>query len=141
MNLIQVYGKEIISLIVPLLVWALNYFLRPKAKILLASPHAFTFLVQEPLRDSKGEVVQPSQTVYTQSLQIRSAGKVPISNMEVIFNWKPMYMNLWPPRHYDEVMERDERCTIKFDSLAPGEFFHIELLSINNKLPDVLAIR
>jgi hypothetical protein len=141
MEVIKAYGKEIVALLVPCVAWALNYIFRVKAKIHFATPHQFTFLVQEPLRDPQGNEMQPSQTVYTRSLLIRNAGKVPVTGIEIVFNWKPMCMNIWPPRHYDELIEPDRRCTIKFESLAPGECFGLELLSVNNQLPEVLTMR
>jgi hypothetical protein len=140
-EIIKAYGKEIVALLVPCVAWALNYFFRAKAKIHFATPHQFVFLVQEPLRDAQGTVIQPSQTVYTRSLLIRNAGKVPVTGIEIVFNWKPMCMNIWPPRHYDELIEPDNRSTIKFDSLAPGEYFGLELLSVNNQLPEALTVR
>jgi hypothetical protein len=140
-ELIKAYGKEIVALLVPCVTWVLNYLFRAKAKIHFATPHQFTFLIQEPLRDAKGNVIQPSQTVYTKSLSVRNAGKLPVTGIEIVFNWKPMCMNVWPPRHFDELLETDRRCTIKFESLAPGEYFGLELLSVNNQLPEVLTMR
>lgn len=141
MELLKAYGKEIVALLVPFVTWALNYFFRAKAKIHFSTPHQFVFLVQEPLRDSEGNEIQPSQTVYTRSLLVRNAGKLPVTGIEVVFNWKPMCMNIWPPRHCDELIESDGRCTVKFESLAPGEYFGLELLSVNNQLPEVVTMR
>jgi len=141
MDFLKIYGKEIVALLVPCIAWALNYFFRAKAKIHFSTPHQFTFLVQEPLKDPQGNKIQPSQTVYTKSLLIRNAGKIPVSGAEIVFNWKPMCMNIWPPRHYDEIIEPDSRCTVKFESLAPGEYFGLELLSVNRELPGVLTVR
>lgn len=141
MEIIKAYGKEIVALLVPCVAWALNYLFRAKAKIYFATPHQFTFLVQEPLRDPQGNEIQPSQTVNTRSLMISCAGKVPVTGIEIVFNWKPMCMNIWPPRHFDELIEPDGRCTIKFASLAPGEYFGLELLSVNQQLPEVVTLR
>lgn len=52
-----------------------------------------------------------------------------------------MYMYIWPARNYDEQIESDGRYTVKFESLALGEFFGLELLSINNQFPETLTVR
>ena len=75
MNLLETYGKEIVALIVPFVTWALNTFFKQKAKLQLASPHTFTFLVQQPLFDSQGKQISPTQTVKTRSLMVMNAGK------------------------------------------------------------------
>lgn len=86
MDILMIYGKEIVALMVPCIAWALNYFFRAKAKIHFSTPHQFTFLVQEPLKDPEGNVIKPSQTVFTKSLLIRNAGKIPVTNAEIVFN-------------------------------------------------------
>jgi hypothetical protein len=63
MAFLETYGKEIVALLVPLVTWSLNTFFKAKAKLLLATPHTFTFLVQEPLRDQQGNVLRPTQTI------------------------------------------------------------------------------
>jgi hypothetical protein len=53
MTFLETYGKEIVALFVPLLTWVLNTFFRAKARLFLANPHTFTFLVQQPLLTHK----------------------------------------------------------------------------------------
>ncbi|HDY7809418.1 TPA: hypothetical protein RQK32_004384 [Vibrio vulnificus] len=59
MEFLQQYAKEIFALSVPLLTWFLNFYFKAKAKLHVASPHGFTFLVEEPVKDENGEVVSP----------------------------------------------------------------------------------
>ena len=141
MNLFETYGKEIVSLIVPLITLALNTLFKAKAKLLLATPHAFTFLVQQPQLDPKGNQLLPMQTVHTISHVINNVGKETATNVELLFNWKPMCINFWPPRHYSERTESDNRYTLIFDSLAPNEVIGCELLTINVDLPNLLIVR
>jgi len=141
MNPIETYGKEIVALLVPVITWTLNRFFRGKARIQVASPHQFTFLVQEPLIDAQGNQVSPTQTVQTNSFIIRNAGREPATKVEVVFNWRPMCLNLWPVRHYEEHIEPDQRYALIFDSLAPGETQSIELLSVNRDLPALVTAR
>ena len=141
MTLFETYGKEIVALIVPLVTWALNTFFRAKAKLLLASPHTFTFLVQQPLIDPQGIQIAPNQTVHTRSLIVRNAGKETATRVEWVFNWKPLCINVWPSRHFEEHTEPDNRYVMIFDSLAPNEYLGCELFSINNELPNLLILR
>ena len=62
-------------------------------------------------------------------------------NVEVTFNWKPAFLNVWPARHYSTKDSAHNRHTLALDSLAPGESFGIELLAIAADLPVITALR
>jgi hypothetical protein len=141
MEILQQYAKEIFALFIPILTWILNNIFRPRAKLQLARPHGFTFLVDEPLKDEEGNVVSPNQTVETTSHVLRNAGKEPATGVEIVFNWKPPCINIWPPRHSTEHTENDGRYVLKFDSLAPNELISFELFSINRELPRLINAR
>lgn len=141
MTFLETYGKELVSLLVPIVAWILNTFFKAKAKLLLASPHTFTFLVQQPLLDAQGNTVAPAQTVHTRSLMVSNAGKETATKVELVFNWKPLCINVWPPRHFEDHTEPDNRYVMIFDSLAPNEYVGCELLSINNELPNLMTVR
>lgn len=141
MTFFETYGKEIVSLLVPFLTWMLNGVFKAKAKLQVALPHQFTFLVQQPLNDAEGNQVSPTQTVKTNSFIIRNAGREPASKVELVFNWKPMCLNLWPVRHYEEHVEPDNRYVLIFDSLAPNEVLGVEVLSVNYDLPNLVTVR
>ena len=141
MTFFETYGKEIVSLLVPILTWVLNGVFKAKAKLQVALPHQFTFLVQQPLIDAEGKQVSPTQTVKTNSFIIRNAGRESASKVELVFNWKPMCLNLWPVRHYEEHVEPDNRYVLIFDSLAPNEVLGVEVLSVNYDLPNLVTVR
>lgn len=141
MTFIETYGKEIVALLVPILTWALNRFFKSKAKLHVALPHQFTFIVQQPLIDAQSKQIAPTQTVKTNSLIIRNAGREPATKLELVFNWKPMCLNLWPVRHFEEHTEPDQRYALLFDTLAPGEVLGIEVLSVNADLPHLVTVR
>ncbi|MBZ5588199.1 MAG: hypothetical protein LAO05_06525 [Acidobacteriia bacterium] len=141
MTFLETYGKELVALLVPLVAWALNTFFRARARLSLANPHTFTFLVQTPLVDPQGKQIAASQTVHTRSLIMWNAGKETATRVEWLFNWKPHCLNVWPPRHYQEHIGPDSRYTIVFDSLAPNEYLGCELMSLNAELPSLLVVR
>ncbi|MBU0594757.1 MAG: hypothetical protein KKH74_13610 [Gammaproteobacteria bacterium] len=141
MSFIESYGKEIVALIVPFIAWVLNSIFKAKAKLFVALPHQFTFLVQQPLIDSSGTQISPTQTVKTNSFIIRNAGRESATKLELVFNWQPMCVNLWPVRHYEEHTEPDRRYVLIFDSLAPDEILGVEVLSVNSDLPNLVTVR
>ena len=141
MEFISTYGKEIVSLLIPFITWFLNVGIKAKAKLIWASPHSFTFLVQEPIRDHEGNVIQPTQKVCTASIKVINSGRETANKVELVFNWKPHYVNLWPVRHYEQKTDIDNRHIMIFDNLSPKEEIGLEIMSINADLPALLLVR
>lgn len=141
MKFIETYGKEIVAIAVPFVIWLMNRIFSGRAKLLLGRPHEFMFLVQQPLFDESGNQISPTQTVHTRSFIVKNTGKDSATRIEWLFNWKPQVLNLWPPRHFSESVESDQRCVLTIDSLAPNEFVLCEILSINMNLPELLTVR
>ena len=141
MNFFQLYAKEIVSLVVPFLAWALSRFFKAKAKLILANPHTFTFIVQEPQLDPEGKILKPNQNVRTVSYLLKNVGSEPAKKIEFVFNWKPLCINIWPARHTNESIEPDKRFVVFLESLAPDEFVGLELLSVNEELPNLVTVR
>jgi len=143
MNTFEIYGKEIVSVFVPILVWFLNRYFKNKAKLYFGKPHSFTFIVDQPQLNEGGQPINVTQRVMTESVITWNSGKETATNVELLFNWKPQYMNVWPPRHYEGRTEVDNRYTVIFSSMAPGERIQCELLSVgaNNNLPGLLTVR
>jgi hypothetical protein len=141
MEFINTYGKEIVSLIVPFITWFLNVGVKAKAKLIWTNPHSFTFLVQEPIRDDEGNVIQPTQNVSTASIKVINIGRDTAHNVELVFNWKPKYSNLWPVRHYEEKTDKDGRYMLIFENLSPKEEIGLEIMCNNAELPALLVVR
>ena len=141
MEFISTYGKEIVSLLIPFITWFLNVGIKAKAKLIWGSPHSFTFLVQEPLRDAQGNVITPTQKVCTASIKVINTGRETANKVELVFNWKPHYVNLWPVRHYEQKTDQDNRHILIFDNLSPKEEIGLEIMSINADLPALLLVR
>lgn len=141
MELISTYGKEIVSLLVPFLTWFLNVGARAKAKLIWTSPHSFVFLVQEPIRDAEGNVLQATQRVCTASIRVINTGRATANKLELVFNWKPQHTNLWPVRHYEQKADQDGRHILIFENLSPKEEIGLEIMSVNADLPALLLVR
>ena len=141
MNFFETYAKELFSLALPFFTLLANQFFKAKTRLELALPHQFTFVVQQPLLDSSGNQLSATQTVKTNSFIIRNSGREAATKVEIVFNWKPMCLNIWPVRHFDEYNETDKRYVLIFDSLAPGEVLGIEILGVNSDLPNLITAR
>jgi hypothetical protein len=141
MAFFQQYGKEIISLIVPFITWLLNVPLRARPNIIWGSPHGFNFLIHEPLKNPEGKVVSDTQLARTKSFRIINTGRAGASKIELVFNWEPMCINIWPLRKFSEEVLNDKRYVLSFDGLAPKEEIGIELLTVNAELPSLASVR
>lgn len=141
LTLLQTYSKEIAAVLAVLIGFALNQGLRPKAKIVYGTRNAFTFIVDEPLFSPEGQKLLDKQTVQTASIAIKNAGRDTAENVEVSFNWKPHFLNVWPARHFEEQTSPLGRHSIVFPSLAPKETVQMEVMAINAQLPMITALR
>lgn len=141
MEFVATYGKEIVALIVPFITWFLNVGIKTKAKLIWASPHSFTFIVPEPVRDSNGQVLQPNLKVCTASIKVINVGRDTAHKVELIFNWCPQYINLWPVRSYQQTTAPDGRHILTFENLSPKEELGLEVMSVNADLPQILVVR
>jgi hypothetical protein len=141
MDFIRTYGKEIISILVPILTWALNKYGKSKVNLLVSQPHKFIFLVQDPTVQADGTVDNVSKNVHTISYLIQNSSNETANKIELIFNWKPQYYNIWSPREHTTKLLDDGRYMLTFESLSPKEFFQCELLNVGSELPNLLTVR
>jgi len=72
---------------------------------------------------------------------VRNVGKETATKVEWVFNWKPLCINVWPSRHFEEYTEPDNRYVMIFSSLAPEEYLGCEIFSINLELPILITVR
>lgn len=141
MNIFTLYGKEIFAFVVPVFTFLLNKYFKNGAKISYGELHQFTFLIQEPLKNNDGDIVKHAQNVHTLSYIFNNEGRESATNVEIIFNYPPMYLNVWPARHYELKRDSDGRHIMVFDYLAPNEAIRCEVMSINENLPSLLSVR
>ncbi len=149
MRLLELFQTELKSLVLTLVSAGLVYLFRARVKLLWAIPHGFTFLLQsvpasgsqsQPETNGQQLTVPTDFNVYTGSIIVGNVGRVPASEVEITFNWKPDNYNIWPVRPHDVHISPDTRYTLKFANLAPDEQFQIELISAT-QLPNVLNVR
>ncbi len=141
MSILTQYGKEIFAFIVPVFTLIINKYFKNSAKISYGELHQFTYLINQPLTNQEGEVVKSSQTVHTQSYVFKNEGREAATNMEVIFNYAPIYLNIWPSRLYTVKNDSEQRHIMVFDYLAPKEVIRCEVIAINTQVPMLLSVR
>src|SRR4051812_41192233 len=124
-GLLSHYTKELVSLAVPFIAWFLNRQFQPSAKLIKSERQGFVYLVPEPLRDAAGNIIRPSQTVRTATVSVMNTGRTPAKNIEIVFNWKPQFFNVWPLRSFSESLSHDGRFSIVLPDLAPKEEFSV----------------
>jgi hypothetical protein len=141
MEIFQAYGKEIVALLVPLIGWLINGSQRSTPKLVRGVRHSFVFLIPEPLVDANGANIAPKQTINTASVVVTNIGKKTANKVEVVFNWKPPFINIWPNRDFAEKVLADHRYIVTFQSLSPAESVGFEILAINAELPQIVNTR
>ena len=135
------YSKELAAVFLSIFGALFARAIQPKAKLIHSIRHGFMYIVPEPLRDAQGNVVQQTQTVNVQSFSVANVGKSTATRVEIVFNWRPEYFNVWPLRHYEVLGHPDNRFSVVLDSLAPKEAFGMELLAVNRELPAICNVR
>lgn len=149
MTLLQQFQKELTSLVFTLIGALLLYLFRARVRLVWAIPHGFTFLLQSSTVAAAQPAAQQGQVqnslpqtfnVNTGSVIVSNSGRVPATDVEVTFNWKPDNYNIWPARPYETLTSADNRFTLKFANLAPKEQFGVELISAK-ELPLVVSVR
>ena len=133
------YSKEIVSILVPILVWVLNGGLRRKARLLWTEQHSSSILTEEKYQDGDETKSRPV-AVCNRSLYFKNAGSQAAKSIELVFNWQPQCMSLVPHRCYQEKSNPDGRYIIQIDNLAPKEWFVCNLFSVR-ELPQLVTVR
>jgi hypothetical protein len=148
MSLLEQFQKELISLGFTLLGALVIYLFRARVRLVWAVPHSFTFLLPAVPAPAPaiGQQVQSQSpapqnfNVNTGSAIVSNGGRIPATEVEITFNWKPDNYNIWPARPHGTITSPDKRFTLTFANLAPREQFGVELISVN-MLPPVLSVR
>jgi hypothetical protein len=141
LELISSYSAEFATIVAVVVAFVLERLARPKAKLIYSVRHAFTFIVDQPLVDSNGNELESKQFVNTASISVSNLGVEKADNIELVFNWRPQFINVWPSRYYEQKDCSDGRHSLILSTLAPGEVFGAEIMSINAALPGINNVR
>ena len=138
---LDAHQTELWSLLAVILGAGLTRLLRLKANLFYSVHHSSFVLVDQPLLDADGKVIAARQHIRSASIRVGNSGLLPARAVEVTFNWKPVILNVLPPRDFDSTASPFDRYTLKFPSLAPREQVTIEIMAFNADLPVLTAVR
>ncbi|VVE82350.1 hypothetical protein [Pandoraea sputorum] len=123
----------IISGFIGLILWAIQRWLEPAAKLGYWIPHDFLFVV--PLEGQDKPLHVQTSTLTVQNLGRKAAEKVEISHEA-----KPDHFHLHPRRNYEERIAPDGTHVISVESLGPKEVLQIQVLS-HKTSPVLIGVR
>lgn len=141
MNILTQYGKEIFAFVIPVFTLVINKFFKNSAKISFGKLHQYSYLIDSDLNAGDGGGAGRKVVVHTESYVFNNDGREPATSLEIIFNYKPMYLNIWPSRHYTIKTDPDQRYIMMFDYLAPKESIRCAIMSVDSNLPSLLSVR
>ena len=134
------YSKEIASVLVGF--FGLIGKLAAKPKTSMAwGPRASISHILPPFTDADGKVTDQRPHLTVGSFFISNTGKVPLSEIEIVLNYSPQSLNLWPPRPFSIAEIAHGRIAISLPALSPKDELWFEMVSVNNSLPNVLSVR
>ncbi|WP_171941296.1 hypothetical protein [Herbaspirillum rubrisubalbicans] len=136
--LIKDNAKELISLFFNLVLWFAGKRWRRRYRLVHYIQHSFVFLIPS---DAKGNPQSAPSTVEVASLVVQNVGLEALKDIQIVFNWRPQYINVVPSRPFKEETQNDGRYVLLFDSLSAGESIQFELLSVGASLPHMITTR
>lgn len=124
-----------------IIAWLLSKYARARARLVFSVRHASTIQIDEPLKDAEGKLIAQRQFIHTASVTVSNVGTDTAKNVELVFDYRPMFLSIWPVRHYEERQSAHNTFSLLFASLAPNEALNVEAVAINAGLPAVATVR
>jgi len=139
----------VLALFAPLATHVWFRFLEKKPNLIWTGRHGFLFLVPATEQKAEAKATESKESggstkrnpyrYYTRGYHFRNAGGASVTNLEIIFNYKPEHFELHEPLKYSEHLNPDGRFIIQIDKLAPKSHFDLELLSAF-ELPSIARV-
>lgn len=121
--------------IVLMLITALvGRFATARSKLLWAVSHQHFYRM--PRLDDGG-----SFPVITQQIWFQNAGRLPAEDIEIVFNWKPQHLEIWPPRSYQSGALPDGRFGITVPYLTGAEVMTVSMIDTIREMPVIVSVR
>jgi hypothetical protein len=137
----------LLSFLLGLLATFIVWIARPRTKVAWSKTHAYCHtVIQNPApanQAAPNHLPQnlPPLLVYNEYFVIANRGRRTAEKIEVVFNFKPQTLSLWPQRNYREMTNPEGRYIILIDNLAPKENFNVNILQATTEPPALLAVR
>jgi hypothetical protein len=131
----DVVPAQLLAVLLTAAIGVIGYFLRPRVRIIWGQKTNFTHVLR-PKKDGQVPV-----RVDTAHYIIQNSGRAPAKEVEVVLNYAPDEVSIWPQRSYQLSTNNENRLIVKLEFLAPREFIDLILLNVANELPDVLSVK
>ncbi len=141
MSFLQTYSREIVSLCVPLVATLVANAFRARAKLIWSEHISRVMISEELVHVEVGPPAKRTLVIRTSSLFVQNLGRDASTEIEIVFNWKPLHFNLWPQRLFEQQINPDNRFIVKLPNLAPKEFVGLDLLTVNSEMPLLIQVR
>jgi len=122
----------VVSVSSGLVLLAITLFVQARPKIIWAN--LYQFVHRLPAQD--GETIAHTRTVLVQNV-----GRKTARDVEIVFNWQPQALSVWPQRAYEERVNPEGRHIIFFADLAPKEYSNIDVINIGSDAPECISVR
>jgi hypothetical protein len=141
MSFFQTYSREIVSLLVPFVGALIANIFRARAKLIWSEHNSRVMLSEEFIHVEVGPPQRRQLIIRTSSLFIQNLGRDAATDVEIVLNWKPQHLNIWPQRHYEQKENPEGRLIIQLANFAPKEFLGIDVLTVNSDMPALIQVR
>ncbi|QOZ85752.1 hypothetical protein DXT74_08920 [Chromobacterium sp. Rain0013] len=125
--------SAIITGFISLLIWGVQRWLEPGAKLGWWIPHDFMFSI--PMQQPPNPLL-----IKTSTLTVQNLGSKTADDVQIMHETKVDHFQLHPRRDYSEAVAEDGTHTINVGSLGPKEWLQIQLLS-HSTMPVLAGIR
>jgi hypothetical protein len=130
-------SKEIVAVLITAALSVIGYIVllliaaKPKIKYgIFSNDHLIP-------RDNEGKMF----SVFTQNIFFTNTGRATADELEVIFNFRPFHLEIYPTIPYELKDNPDGRLVFSVSKLNPKERLNIRLLNSHNPLPEVINVR
>jgi hypothetical protein len=127
--------EPFLSLLITGLGSVILLLLKPKVKLVWGEKNRFLHLIRAT------DPNQKKTAIHTAHYIIQNMGRLGAKDVEVVFNYPPTEISVWPQRKYTPETTRENRLIVKFDFIAPREFVEIAVLNLDTDLPDLLNVK
>ncbi|WP_353088235.1 hypothetical protein [Stenotrophomonas sepilia] len=133
------YAKEIVALIAGALnLWSKTLG-RPRTSMVWGQRNTVSHVL--PDFKENGVVTLKSPILNVGSVLVRNTGKTSLSEIEVILNYAPNSLNIWPVRPMTQRQIEHDRFLVTVAYLPPGEELWLDMVMVHGDVPAVLGIR
>jgi hypothetical protein len=135
LELLRSMPQSLMPVLITTIVGVVGYFVKPKVKLIWGQKTNFSHVLR-PKKDGDLPV-----RVSTSHYIVQNSGRASAKDIEIVFNYAPDEVSIWPQRAYKLEKNSEGRLIAKLDFLAPKEFIDVFLLSVANDLPELLNVK